>query len=495
MTVQVFLIPRHYFYCRLTHRLHPYLLLGTKAVHGYLYHIIIIQMIIGVIFLPSEVNKIKYIFQFIKNHPYSPKGVEFIYNPTTLETCDQVIWYGLKEVAPQTSAYCIPRQNCLLNHQPHEPLPPLYANHYVWEGNTLFSVETTTTKEQQPFFAENLFGFDLLVMLFFHLSRLEEYHVGSAYDSLGRRHTSSYFLVKEGLTETPVVDDLVRSFWQVMGLTPQTIRAHYSISHDVDYVRKFSSYSDLWRNLAGTFYHGRSWAEFMQNFRAYQQAKQDITSDPYYAFPFLFRASGVYRSKQLYLLAGGEHPHERPYDLDAPKVREMIFLAKSRDYQVGLHPSTRAARDEHQFEQQKKHLEKILQHPIVISRQHYLLFLFPQTLHILQNQGIQEDSSLGYRDCLGYRCGTAFPYYLYDLVHNQESTILEKPLIFMDSALWHQTNYDPKSFISKMFTFIQSQPGSAMHFNFHNSFFDSTLPGYAVLKQAYLDLTKTMENT
>lgn len=452
-------------------------------------------MIIGVVFSPSALNKIKYVFHFIQNHPFSPENVKFLINPNTLENCDQVIWYGPKEEAPAVSPYCIPRQNCLLSHQPLEPLPPLYANPYVWNGYSLFSVETAMTPEPQPFYTIDQFGFDWVEMLFFHLSRLEEYPSDTGQDALGRMLTSRYFLVQAGLSEIPVVDDLVRCFWQVVGFTPQTFPGDYSISHDVDFFRKFSSYADLWRNLAGTIYHGRTLAEFMQNFRAYLQSKQNITADPYYAFPFLFRASDVYRAKRLYLLAGGEPPHERPYDLSAPQVREMIFLAKSRAYQVGLHPSTRAARDEHQFEQQKKHLEKILQHPIIISRQHYLLFLFPQTLHILQNQGIQEDSSLGYRDCLGYRCGTTFPYYLYDLVHNQQSTILEKPLIFMDSALWHQTNYDPKSFISKMFTFIQSQQGSSMHFNFHNSFFDSTLPGYAALKQVYLDLTKTLENT
>lgn len=192
-------------------------------------------------------------------------------------------------------------------------------------------------------------------------------------------------------------------------------------------------------------------------------------------------------------MAGGHPPHERPYGFTDQRIKDIITLAVSRHYQLGLHPSTSAARDELTLAREKSHLEMVSLQPITTSRQHFLLFRFPDTLHILQNLGICEDRSLGFRDQVGFRCGTAFPYRLYDLAHDTISSVVENPLILMDSALWHQTNYQPDAFMSKMSSFIHTHLKTTMSVNFHNSFFDSTLPGHQTLKKAYLEVTETFE--
>lgn len=451
-------------------------------------------MIIGVYFAPTEVNKIKYVFHFIKNHPFSPPGVEFLFNPLQ-EICEYHLRYETDPILQLASSdFLIPRQNLLLNQSPDSPLPAIYAHKYTWEDQTLYSVEEKQTRLESPFFVAQRFAFDWIEMIFFHLSRLEEYCAGRAKrDDFGRLHTQNYFLVRSGLQEIPVVDQLIGCIWKAIGLKPQKPHPVINLSHDLDFPLKFSGAASIWRNLAGTIIHRRPWTEFLANYRAYRAASQDYCQDPYYTYPYLFRRSAAYHNKKVYLLAGGRRPQERPYDLTSAAVQNIIKLARVNNYDFGLHPSTLAARDEQIFSSEKKLLETVLSHPVSSSRQHYLLFLFPETLHCLQNLGIQEDSSLGFRDLVGFKCGTVFSYQLYDLVHDRASSVIEKPLIFMDSALWHQTKYQVTAFMTKMFDFIHQHRDSAMQVNFHNSFFDSTLPAQPIFKEAYLQFTEMFE--
>ena len=50
------------------------------------------------------------------------------------------------------------------------------------------------------------------------------------------------------------------------------------------------------------------------------------------------------------------------------------------------------------------------------------------------DNGVQEDSTLGFADREGFRCGTCFPFAVYDIVHDRPTDTLERPLIFMDVA-------------------------------------------------------------
>ncbi len=75
------------------------------------------------------------------------------------------------------------------------------------------------------------------------------------------------------------------------------------------------------------------------------------------------------------------------------------------------------------------------------SRQHYLRFKVPQTWQILNNKGISSDSSMYYPESVGFRCGTATPFKIFDIENRMTLDIVEEPLIFMEGTY---AQYNPQ---------------------------------------------------
>ena len=67
---------------------------------------------------------------------------------------------------------------------------------------------------------------------------------------------------------------------------------------------------------------------------------------------------------------------------------------------------------------------------------HYLRWKTTDTLVILNNAGIKKDTTLGYADYCGFRCGTSHTYQGYDLLHRKILNIMVQPLIIMDGTLF-----------------------------------------------------------
>ena len=66
-----------------------------------------------------------------------------------------------------------------------------------------------------------------------------------------------------------------------------------------------------------------------------------------------------------------------------------------------------------------------------------VMFNVKKTLEVLEQTALKYDATLGFAEHIGFRRGTCFPFYLYDFKRKQISTILEFPLIIMDTTLIH----------------------------------------------------------
>ena len=58
---------------------------------------------------------------------------------------------------------------------------------------------------------------------------------------------------------------------------------------------------------------------------------------------------------------------------------------------------------------------------------------------LIQN-GIKKDYSMGYSDRSGFRAGTSFPFYYFNLKKNKAEDLLIFPFAYMDSALKDKMN-------------------------------------------------------
>ena len=68
------------------------------------------------------------------------------------------------------------------------------------------------------------------------------------------------------------------------------------------------------------------------------------------------------------------------------------------------------------------------------GRQHYLRWKTPYTAQNLENAGLAYDSTLGYPEKPGFRCGTSREFSLFDLRKRRKMGLKERPLIFMETT-------------------------------------------------------------
>jgi hypothetical protein len=111
---------------------------------------------------------------------------------------------------------------------------------------------------------------------------------------------------------------------------------------------------------------------------------------------------------------------------------EIIDLLGQED--VGLHGSPESAFD---LEILKAELARLraLGFAVMGYRTHYLHFDYQKSFGLLEEAGIKYDSTLGYWESIGFRAGTSFPFYPFNIKENRPFRVLEIPLIVMDTTL------------------------------------------------------------
>lgn len=124
------------------------------------------------------------------------------------------------------------------------------------------------------------------------------------------------------------------------------------------------------------------------------------------------------------------------FDGTKQEVSDMISEIHSRGWEIGIHPTWKAATDETELRRQKKQIESVIGTKVVSARQHYLHYDLKETPAIQSSTGLKYDSSLGFNANVGFRFGTARPWQLYDWVNESRSNILEIPLIAQDVSLF-----------------------------------------------------------
>lgn len=174
-------------------------------------------------------------------------------------------------------------------------------------------------------------------------------------------------------------------------------------------------------------------------------------------------------------MAGGTSDNDEKYEVETDLFKSIANLAKSRDYQIGIHPSYNSFDDYIMITEERNKLQDAIGGKIRTSRQHFLRFSFEETITALSDSGIYEDSTLGYQHRVGYRCGTAFTFLLFDLRRDRNSKVSETPMIIMDGALLDQCKDDVAQANTLLMDFIERhKQNSHLTINFHNTIFDPT---------------------
>ncbi len=435
---------------------------------------------------PIYVARIQYVLDFIQRHPLKPEEpVQFVLNPTPSLPINISIAYGPH---PRPTTYLIPQQKLLFSDAVLSNLS-LSCRAYEDQNSHIHSVEAKSNPRlQDAFIAANVFGFDLVETLFFHLSRYEEYHCsGFVRDPWDMMWERDQLLVRHGLQQLPVVDQLVLALYRALGFATDDRQTTYSLSHDIDVLEKYRGTKRSLRSFARAFLDNGI-DGIRKNMTFYAKSKFNSKKDPFNSFFFLLVDSSTidFQDKVLYLMAGGETKHDNYYQVNNPIIEQCIALAEARGYQIGLHGSYNSGFKADLLSKEKQRLEQVLEADVIHNRQHFLRFSFEKTPAILEDAGIAKDSTLGYQRMIGFRCGTGFPYQLYSFVEERPYSFLEQPMVVMDGALLEESSGDLDEAMERLGAF-QSQNLLNTHitYNVHNSIFDPVKRDLKKMKKLY----------
>lgn len=426
-------------------------------------------MRINITYTGPHPHRLHYVLGFIQGHPYTPSHV--ILSLNNWNDTEIRIDYSPRAVPIESDEYYMPAYEKLFAYGAHNESWQL--GKYTFAKRNIYSIEREAT-ENKKFIENRRFGFDIFETIFFHLTRHEEYHADSSdKDQWDMLHEYHHFLVRHDLHHVPVVDHIVEAWLLSIGIEPVQFPSKLTVTHDIDVLEKFPDLGTATRAVLGSLWRDRSISKAISVYRLYCQVRAGTKQDPYDTFDDLL-TEGDFR-KVIYFLAGGRSKYDRPYDLTSSRFQEIYRLAKAKGYQIGIHPSYESYDDYEIITREKKTLESAIGSRIRTSRQHFLRFSFQETITALSDSGIYEDSTLGYQRKVGFRCGTAFTYLMYDLRRDRNSKISQTPMVVMDGALLDECNADYHQAGELVQRFVERyKSNSHLTINFHNTIFDPT---------------------
>lgn len=422
---------------------------------------------------------IRYVLEFFNSHPLLPEGNVFVLNePQTQVQID----YGIQE----SKEFYIPCQGLIFGVTVIDN-SDIVCNEYMTDTESLFSIESDK-KEASPFIRNLTFGFDILETAFFHISRYEEYHCApSNKDKWDMMWEEQQILVKNGLYQFPVVDQLVFALFQNIGLQPKKRKTSFSLSHDIDVIQKFKTPIRIFRSsVRALLDHGVT--GFLNHLKTVIGVWRNTQKDPYDTFNILLidSSTNYFNNQILYLMAGGLTEKDNYYQINDKKITSVIKKAKYLGYEIGLHGSYATHKNGVQFKKEIDSLAKATKQSINRNRQHFLHFDFHMTPKILENSGIEIDSSLGYQRLIGFRCGTGFSYRLFDFEQKQAYKWKEQPMVIMDGALLSEAANSMQAAHQILDSFIEkNQYYTHITINVHNSIFDPSKRNIKEMKSLY----------
>ena len=298
-------------------------------------------------------------------------------------------------------------------------------------------------------------GIDLFGTAFALLALLDEAIVPER-DAHGRVPAAATVAVRAGFADRPLVDEYAEIlWWAISRLWPGLGRSSHVFSvrptHDVDW--PFYSRGRVIESVRAAFSDiavrkNRSLArERIRALAAIKRRGRD--HDPCNAFAFLMEASeqrGL--TSAFYLMAGGTtRVYDPGYQLDDPWFVEVLRSIDARGHELGFHPSYDSYRDAAMLRRELAAVNGVLDSAgigqrVAGGRQHFLRFENPTTWQNWDGAGLEYESTLGYAETTGFRCGTTRPYRVFDVRERRQLELVERPLIAMETAV---LNYEQLS--------------------------------------------------
>lgn len=291
--------------------------------------------------------------------------------------------------------------------------------------------------------------YDILGLTYWMLTRLEE--VGRTdldeHDRFPAKVSHAY---RHRYLERPIVDEWLHILGQViLRVWPSAeLRKHrfsVQLSHDVDLPSRygFRSGTGLLRAVGGDVLRRRDFASVVRGPWVRLNTRAALhPSDPANTFDWLMDISERHGLKSaFYFICGRTNvAKDADYEPEHSAIRELMRRIHRRGHEIGLHPSYNTYRDPESLVAEAARLKRVCaQEGIAQScwggRMHYLRWAQPTTLNGWEAASMTYDSTLGYADAPGFRCGTCFEYPAFDPVAGCSLALRIRPLVAMECTV------------------------------------------------------------
>ena len=284
-------------------------------------------------------------------------------------------------------------------------------------------------------------GLDIFASSFFMLSRWEEYALGRdkiSFDlerSVYQMDEDKLFCVKNNLTDRAVVHEyefLLRSLMLKLGTDTQPER-QFSVllTHDVDELGT-AYFSDIFSRVFGKL-------KKRQIKAAYKILSRDLglkfyASNRFKLFEKYLEQSRKYGYTDVFLMKCCERGEEEcTYQLSDRCSGKVIKSLKKESAAIGIHPSPSTLNNDGQFIRECNRFQDAVGNKPLMGRNHRLVYN-TNTLHQWESASIHLVSNCAYQKRMGFRCGIAVPFPVFDINARKVTSISELPVLIMDTS-------------------------------------------------------------
>ncbi len=288
-------------------------------------------------------------------------------------------------------------------------------------------------------------GIDIGVDIFRETGYILSGHLDRIWNTLNDKE-------KQDLASVPVIDVfediLLQSiregcFYQKIPLVfksywPDAKKFAVCLTHDVDEVKKTYQWitrpirNVMTRDFRGLKAQGHSLLQKFRGVEPYWTFNEIIAIEKHFHASstfFFLKETGkpTLFSPRTWNLYGRNHSYEDP------RVVAAIRTVFDHGSEVAVHGSFYSFTKPSSIAAETHELEEVMNRKVMGIRQHHLNLTIPDTWKYQAEAGLMYDSSLGYKDRIGFRWGTSLPFYPFN--GKEQIRIQEIPLIIMDVCL------------------------------------------------------------
>jgi hypothetical protein len=143
----------------------------------------------------------------------------------------------------------------------------------------------------------------------------------------------------------------------------------------------------------------------------------------------------------FYFFGGRTAPRsDAGYTLSHPAIQTLLKEIHARGHEIGLHPSYHTYLRPDILASEARtlfdHCRQLgIDQETWGGRMHFLRWRWPDTAIAWDNAGLNYDSTLGFADRSGFRCGTSHEYTAFDPIRSKQLKLRLRPLIVMECTV------------------------------------------------------------